>query len=527
MKKEFLLTIISTVLVSCASVDVRTQFIRKNVRNITSIEKTALRQNYKDYESISLIGKGNIKVAVIPIWFLDSKNYLNPVDKYKIRQDINDAFFGEPSDVGWESVKSFYETESEGTFHLSGKTSYWYEYEGLSTEFYELRNVNALIDITEWFFESNPEQNRLDYDADNDGFLDIVSFIYAAPDSITAGRMFDDKEYDNMWAYRTYASETSSDVNKPNLKTYFWASYDFLRDGSQCIDEIDGHSRLDTTIFIHEFGHCFGLLDYYDYNHVANPAGSFSMQDRNVGSHDPYSVMAIGWADPYIPTESMVIELGAFQKTHEMILLTPEWNENDSPFDEYMLLELYTPTGLNEFHDKYGREGFHRTNTPSNVGIRLWHVDATLTYRSELETGAKFTTDAHHYNTGHAYSNTYYKEDGSGNGHVTQLGKNYDQYNLLECIQADSNYVLNYDSFAPYEQSLFTANTGFTLDSELAGTYVYNPDTQTNCYYHDNSAQFVNKNKLNNNKELGWSFEVVSITNEGHDSIATIKLIKS
>ena len=72
------------------------------------------------------------------------------------------------------------------------------------------------------------------------------------------------------------------------------------------------------------------------------------MQDYNVGGHDPFSSYALGWGKAYIPAESMTINLKPFATSGEMILLTPNFNKYNSPFDEYILLEYYTPTGLNQ-----------------------------------------------------------------------------------------------------------------------------------------------------------------------------------
>ena len=521
MKKQFLVIILTTLLSACSNSKVEVKGLSFRSLSISSIEKTTIRQTYKDYDSSSLVSSGNIKIAVIPIWFLDSPKYLNPVEKYKMRENIDLAFFGDPEDIGWHSVKSYYEEESQGAFHLSGLTSYWYEYEGFSSDFYLQQNETALKNMTEWFFANNPSENRLDYDADGNGYLDMVSFIYAAPDSITAQREYDDRDHDNMWAYKSNIHSPIRNYDSPNLNTYFWASYDFLK-GYRRADV--SHSKIDTTTFIHEFGHCFGILDYYDYNNSKSPAGGFSMQDYNVGGHDPYSVMSIGWANPYIPTESMTIELGAFQKNHDLILLTPEWNGYDSPFDEYMLLELYTPTGLNEFHDQYGLMGErHYTGASNNIGVRLWHVDATLTYLDGLI--RYFTSDAKHYNTGHAYSNTYYVEGGYNNDRISQCGQACSDYNLLECIQANQWYEYNpTDIF--YTQYLYTPGTAFSLRADKAGTSRYDSDYQRLISYIDKSNQFVKQTKLNNNKELGWAFEVLSIEGEGDDAVATIKLIK-
>lgn len=518
-KKLVFITLLALTIAGCAT-NAESARVSSKKQAISTIEKTVLKQHYKDYDSASLISKGEVKVAVIPIWFMDSP--LSAVDKVKTRKMINDAFFGDPEDIGWHSVKSYYEEESKGQLKISGKTSYWYEYYGNSTDFYTrtVTTDNVLKDATEWFFASYPEETRTDYDADNDGYLDCVSFIYSVWDYYTLGM-----DSNNMWAYKSSITSPKANLDKPGLNVFFWASYDFLK-GSINIREVEA-LKFDTSTFIHEFGHTFGIVDYYDYNHRYSPAGGFSMQDQNVGGHDPYSVMSIGWADPYIPTESMTIQIGAFQSTHDLILLTPEWNSYDSPFDEYLLLELYTTTGLNEFHDKeddFSPWYYHELGlgTYTETGIRLWHVDSRLTYRIEYlmpPWTKELINDATYPNVKLAMSNTYYLEGGK-NEQCSPLGSSYYNYNLLECIQCRGD-LPEYTGFY-YDQTLFIEGAGFSL----SGREPEYDEEEYRWQYFYGSSQFINDGKLNSGKELGWSFVVEAIEGEGDDAVATIRLIK-
>jgi len=495
---------------------------------LSSLEKTVIQQHYKDYEEFAMPAKGDIKIAVIPIWFTDSPYYhLNVTNKVKVKHRIDDAFFGTPEKTGWHSVKSYYEEESKGQFRLSGKTSQWYEYSGPSSDFYT-KKESFLVTVTDWFFASNPEEIRTDYDADSDGYLDCVSFIYGAWNYQNCGR-----EKDNMWAYKSSLSNPVKNVNNPGLNTYFWASFDFLLDDEELDQNVTYNGHFSAETFIHEFGHTFGLQDYYDYNSTYSPAGGFSMQDQNVGGHDPYSVMSIGWVDPYIPTKSMEIEIGAFQKTHDLVLLTPEWNEYDSSFDEYVLLELYTPTGLNEFHDSDPNVGERHYTYPSlnmtnKTGIRLWHVDARLTkridnfpYFPQWIYTTDLVTNVNDGDTVLAMSNTYYLEGGTENRRCSPLGANYYNYNILECIQSVGTVPESYYN-SSMTQHLFDEHQGFTLSNRQDE---YDEQTDTHSYY-TRSTQFLNDGKLNSGKDLGWSFMVESITGEGDDAVATIRLIK-
>ena len=327
--------------------------------------------------------------------------------------------------------------------------------------------------------------------------------IYGAPDYSAAN-----SSYENLWAYCYWLQGTAS-TSSPKANAFFWASYDFMygsstatsRAGTSYNGGDTSHCNVDSHTFTHEMGHVFGLDDYYDYSGNYNPAGGFSMQVYNVGGHDPYSVMALGWADPYIPTTSGSLTIGAFQTTHDLILLTPSWNSYDSPFDEYMLLELYTPTGLNAMDSTYTYSGNYPLG-PSTTGIRLWHVDARLTTYS----GSSYSTSLHSNvslnNIYHAMSNTYYSSEVAN--YISPLGSSYANYNLLQLIRNSSSE--DYTPTADFTASnLFTNGQNFSM-SNVAG-------------------QFVNSGKLNSNINLGWTFSVV-INGSGENATATITFTK-
>ena len=206
------------------------------------------------------------------------------------------------------------------------------------------------------------------------------------------------------------------------------------------------------------------------------------MQDWNVGGHDPYSIMAMGWGDPYIPKESGTITIGAFQETHDMILLTPEWNDIDSPFDEYLLIELYTPTGLN------ASDALHHYDVspqgPLAIGVRLWHVDARL-----IKYGtASFFSDASVKGCEVAMKNTYYSNGNTD--YITSLGRTYANFNELQLIRNDIEET--------YQQT----------KSLEADDLFYPGDTFTMEKY---ASQFYRKGKLNSRTDLGWTFKVKKI----------------
>ena len=172
----------------------------------------------------------------------------------------------------------------------------------------------------------------------------------------------------NLWALTSWTEE---DPNKksPVANTYLWASFDFMYKSENI--NVDAHT------YIHEIGHGFGLDDYYDYNAVnnGNYAGGWTMQDNNVGSLDPYSRMTLGWFNNvYVIEETCEINLKPLEDSGDIVLISENfWG---SPFDEYYLIDYYTPTGLNEFDTKYPYD--NSIYGVNSEGLRVWHVDSRI-----------------------------------------------------------------------------------------------------------------------------------------------------
>ena len=476
---------------------------------------TARKANYtymdyvkNNYDSISSAPSvGETKLLVIPVWFTESSSYIHSSKKETVRNDIEKTYFGTDSETGWKSVKSFYEEESHGALTVSGTVSDWYNC-GDSISMYAkddntVSKTKSLVNrATNWYFANNTSDSRSNYDQDHDGYLDGVMIIYGIPDY----KSMRNDRYENLWAYCYWmADSTAKNPLSPGLNVFFWASYDYMY-GSNLASSRTGSSRcaggdtrychVDAHTYIHEMGHMFGLDDYYDYSdHNYRPAGTFSMQDHNIGGHDPYSSFALGWGKAYIPTETVTINLKPFVETGEMIILSPKFNANNSPFDEYLILEYYTPTGLNQFDTTYAYSNEYPKGS-SERGIRLWHVDARLLYTTDGRVrSSQITTNPHIENkqVTQLMTNTYDDGTEETQAYLSPLGVNYANCNLLQLIRNDTRatYKPN-DHFST--SSLFREGAEFTMNSF--------------------KNQFVNSGKLNSYKDLGYSFRVNSITAE-------------
>ena len=459
---------------------------------------------------------GETHILVIPIWFTDSKNYILEANKENVRSDIETAYFGSNDETGWRSVKTYYEEESHGVLTLTGVVSDWYECGQASSYYRKDANVSKTSSLvttaSDWYFKENKNASRLDYDKDQDGYLDGVMLIYAAPDQQASGHS-EDSNYSNMWAYCFWVQDPNvQDYDCPGANAFFWASYDFMYGKAKANARtgktnnlFNGDTRycnIDAHTFIHEMGHMFGLNDYYDYSGQYNPAGGFSMQDSNVGGHDPFSSFALGWGKAYIPTETITINLKPFATTGEMILLSPSFNQYNSPFDEYLLLEFYTPTGLNNFDSTYQYTSSMYPKGPKAMGIRLWHVDDRLFYESR--NSYKITTNPNDplHNVAEAFSNTY--DDGSGDmdDYLSPLGSSYYNFNQLQLIRNSTTAT-----YKPTDD--FTANSLFKAGNTF----------NMNTY----KSQFVKSGKLNQNIDLGYTFAVDNV-NEEYATITITKL---
>lgn len=489
-----------------------------------SAEIVNMNQLYKNYHGYNSPSKGNVKYLVIPVWFTDSSTYLPISNRENVREDIYSVYFGDSSDTGWESVSSYYKKESNELFNLSGTVSEWYEINSSIEEYATDDNQGSKTaslanSAASWYFSTHTSDNRRNYDSDGDGYIDGLVIIYGAPDCYSNGVSSSYRSYTNLWAYCAWVGSSSSTSN-PNVKPFFWASYDFMYGVSTAVSRTGklhykgntNYCILDSHTYIHETGHILGLEDYYDYSKQYSSIGGFTMQDNNVGGHDPFSVMALGWSSPYVPTDTCKIKIKPFQESKDLILLSPNFNSVRSVFDEYLLIELYSPTGLNTFDTEHRYRPYGEGLYPvgyDGVGVRVWHVDARLIRKVSGQWQTTFYNDltqvGNNYST--AFTNTFSFSDKSINvvDHLSYLVKEsdrrYENFDLLHLIRRsnDVSYRVNRQFSG---SDLFFEGDSFSMEN-YANQFAYK------------SIFGGSKIVLDSGIDLNWSFKVNKIESDG------------
>ena len=441
--------------------------------------------NNKSYEGGNgwyMPNSGNVKSLVIPVWFTNSGSMIS--NKNDIRNKIDIAFNGEQLENGWNSVKTYYYELSNHTLNYNATISDWYE-PGNAFSYYEQDGNNhkqLVCDAVDWYFANNPTDSKASYDSDNNGVYDSICILYGSNESDTG-----------MIHFESYYNKT--DANNPGLKYHMWASvFETTDDLSHC----DG----DSHVYIHETGHMLGLCDYYDYGGDTRPAGGFNMQEHNTGSHEAYSITALGWGKVIIPETDTIIELEDYESSHVAILLSNHPESTNSPFDEYVLLELFAPTGTKKFDATYKWKGFY-SKGPQEPGIRLWHVDARLTHRASgtLDWSTELVTDPRTTNATEAFSNT-----STGTNHGSKLGEEYNKYSMLFNIRNNAPTEDYYGNEIKVIDETHLFRSG---DSFAWGDFV---------------NQFTNGSKMDDGSTFGWTFSVDSINTIDGKAVATINI---
>lgn len=398
--------------------------------------RESLRYTLRDINSqigwVTSQSVGEQKIIVIPVEFSSKEFRWNK----QMLQNVNNAFFENGYNNNFYSVKDYFYESSYHRLRIDGNVGDIFE---VSYSLAEIEKFGQLAPerIIDKFISSGEINKYSEFDVDNDRLIDNIVFLY--PNSYS----FDDDSA--FWAWCSYYEETN---NILSVNNFMWASYQFL------FRNVTGN-LIDTHTYIHETGHLLGLDDYYAYDSNWNPSGELDMQSYNVGDHNIFSKFALGWVEPYVVTDECKITLRTSSKYPDAILIKDNWN--GSAFDEYLLIEYYTPSNLNL---KDALNSYEGQKMYGYSGLRIYHVDARLV---ELDITLRGNLIARKYVDIIPEDSYYTYFVGASNSTDRSFlpKKNASKYKLLHLLDSGYKNVFDSDTSLDPNEVLFTEKDEF------------------------------------------------------------------
>lgn len=456
----------------------------------------------RGYPHFKSVGENNL--LVVPLKIKGYEEYATSENLNKIR----DSFFLEDSlnTLGYYSLSEYYKISSYNKLNIKGEVTPWIDLDLTTKEISSSSISNYTLDCGTYFptekainyIKENLNIDLTKYDNDKDGFIDGVYFIYGCP------TFLDDSSLSpsTFWNFTYYnvLNKDKASISSPVLMTYSWSSFDMLSKGSD-------KTKLDTHTYIHEFGHQLGLNDYYDtsnsggLNPYTSPMGGLDMMDNNVGDHSAFSKFALGWINPFVVSGdigSVEVEIRSLIESGECIIL-PTSNYNNTPFDEYLMIEYIKNNSINKVDSTNGYPSTFYTDGRiirfySKNGIRITHIDAR-----SVDTNLDYTDNINDM-VMTKFSNTASTKQ----GYYCPLNNN--SYVLTSLISANS--------------SRNTLGTFFVANN----TDLYNASSTIDFTSNSNSSRAsslpYNSNRFNDGNVFNYSIKIDSIS----ESKASIKI---
>eukprot|EP00591_Stephanopyxis_turris_P009233 CAMPEP_0195511396 /NCGR_PEP_ID=MMETSP0794_2-20130614/3726_1 /TAXON_ID=515487 /ORGANISM="Stephanopyxis turris, Strain CCMP 815" /LENGTH=558 /DNA_ID=CAMNT_0040638981 /DNA_START=362 /DNA_END=2038 /DNA_ORIENTATION=+ len=220
-----------------------------------------------------------------------------------------------------------------------------------------------------------------DFDADNDGKIDAITFIHSGYGAEWNGKDCYDQDSSNRiwshhwrmpWNFHWYSSEHIL-VDEYHINPALW--------------DVCGNKIGRIGVIAHEIGHFLGLKDLYDgiggngigsYGLMGNPWG-FDESQYYPPPMDPYSKSKLGWISPIVLNITGTYSIEASGLKDQVYRI-----DQGFPSNEYLLIENRQPIDF----DKHLPQG----------GLAIWHIDETVPYHSEGYPGQdKWPCNGNHY----------------------------------------------------------------------------------------------------------------------------------
>lgn len=410
---------------------------------------------------------GNVNILVVPVDFSDKTDFTwSNLNLTKLNGALN-GDNAENSNSYWESLKSYYYKSSYGKLNLTSTICDVFTPSFTAANFIDgeagktsSNSVTTGDLISE--FKNNGKLNGssinwANYDSDKDGYVDGIWFIYDNNEISYTYTESDGSPIYDFWAYTSWYNDNEYSSTNTYICPFANMSASFLFDGYNS-NGYDAHT------LIHETGHLMGLDDYYSYDANNSGTGGPLMMDNNVGDHDPFSKFALNWNTPYIANaKNKSFKLRSFADTGDCLIIPA--NKVNSAFSEYLVIDYYTPTGINALDAKNLYSSVYNFK---NSGIRVYHVDSRLiqmTYNNGSWTYGAFVSDDA---TTLPRSNTSYTWPAMSNSST----RSYDSNSCLIELVSSQGVQYKNQSYSKHASSSDFFNVGDEINSTTISKFL-------------------------------------------------------
>jgi len=429
---------------------------------------------------------GEMNVIVVPMVWSDQLDRANDQNMEAICRSFGNVLDEKGNVTVYSgqalSLSEYYRIASYDQLTINAFITDWYPF---GESFQVMKDQpwgEAYRDVYEWVRQSYPDLDMTRFDNDRDGILDEIVFINTG--SYTEGGDMSGfvGSYRYVFSYNGIENDPGGTPEEPAINHYVNLTLGHL------FRDHETGGDLDPRVLIHEFGHTIALNDYYDTGSgVLSFLGGYDMQDGTVGDWNAYSKFCAGWLQPTVVEESTLTDgTGEFILRSSALygdaLLIPAagYDYNGTPYDEYILVDLFTPEGLHA-------EDSQRCGLQDAVGVRIYHVSDLM----ELGTSRNRDGSVHTFGIQHFAndSSTFYSQ---------QFGMHQ-----LEILSATGKNMFSQRGFGP--EDLFTAGSSFTAEA---------------------FPEFFHKGRMDDGSTFGYEIAVKSIELVDGEYVATVTVTR-
>ena len=337
------------------------------------------RLTYHDLSSYELRGSDSNGVLVIFVRYDDGLDCdIETLERiFSSEQDSFDRL---------KSVSSYYQFNSYGRADLD---FHFMIYDSGMTCGESYNSNSGSNDFLKDIFRYAKDHYQGDFtelDKNGDGYADLVIFLGGEDPFRTVGNG------DMYYIYGSAGSTNSESlpsVNDPEMKYFIKIPFYGLENEPSPATQEQGIRTL-----IHEIGHAYGLMDYYDFvpyqDGLIDVLGTFDMQSHDIGDWNCFSRFAVGWLDPYLisnDVSSVTLKLTCSSENNSAVLIPTSRGWNGTAFDEYLLIDVMAPLGANGYDWDWGLNEWQIRPMGAQLegGVRILHVDARLVLHTDEE----------------------------------------------------------------------------------------------------------------------------------------------